>query len=61
MEGLAKLKGAFKKEGGTVTAGNASGLNDGAAAILLASDEAVKKYNLNIAKYRLAQKIMFSH
>jgi acetyl-CoA acyltransferase len=46
MEGLAKLKGAFKKEGGTVTAGNASGLNDGAAAILLASDEAVKKYNL---------------
>lgn len=46
MEGLAKLKGAFKKEGGTVTAGNASGLNDGAAAILLASDDAVKKYNL---------------
>ncbi|MBL7883055.1 MAG: 3-oxoadipyl-CoA thiolase [Bacteroidia bacterium] len=46
MEGLSKLKGAFKKEGGTVTAGNASGLNDGAAAILLASDEAVKKYNL---------------
>ncbi|MCW3085521.1 MAG: beta-ketoadipyl CoA thiolase [Bacteroidetes bacterium] len=46
LEGLAKLKGAFKKEGGTVTAGNAAGLNDGAAAILLASDEAVKKYNL---------------
>jgi 3-oxoadipyl-CoA thiolase len=46
MEGLSKLKGAFKKEGGTVTAGNASGLNDGAAAILLASDNAVKKYNL---------------
>ena len=46
MEGLSKLKGAFKKEGGTVTAGNASGLNDGAAAILLASDEGVKKYNL---------------
>jgi len=46
MEGLSKLKGAFKKEGGTVTAGNASGLNDGAAAILLASEEAVKKYNL---------------
>ncbi len=46
MEGLSKLKGAFKKEGGTVTAGNASGLNDGAAAILLASDEAIKKYNL---------------
>jgi len=46
MEGLSKLKGAFKKEGGTVTAGNASGLNDGAAAILLASDEGLKKYNL---------------
>lgn len=46
MEGLSKLKGAFKKEGGTVTAGNASGLNDGAAAILLASEDAIKKYNL---------------
>jgi len=46
LEGLSKLKGAFKKEGGTVTAGNASGLNDGAAAILLASEDAIKKYNL---------------
>lgn len=46
IEGLSKLRGAFKKEGGTVTAGNASGLNDGAAAILLASDEGIKKYNL---------------
>ena len=46
MEALSKLKGAFKKEGGTVTAGNASGLNDGAAAILLASEEAIQKYNL---------------
>lgn len=45
MEGLSKLKPAFKKDG-TVTAGNASGLNDGAAAILLASEDAVKKYNL---------------
>ncbi len=52
MEGLSKLKGAFKKEGGTVTAGNASGLNDGAAAILLASEEAIKKYNL-IPKARI--------
>lgn len=43
---LAKLKPAFRKEGGTVTAGNASGLNDGAAAVLVASEEAVKKYNL---------------
>jgi acetyl-CoA acyltransferase len=46
MEGLAKLKGAFKKEGGTVTAGNASGLNDGAAALLLASEAGIKQYNL---------------
>lgn len=45
MEGLAKLKTAFRKDG-TVTAGNASGLNDGAAAILLASEDAIKKYNL---------------
>ena len=45
IEGLAKLKPAFKKEG-SVTAGNASGLNDGAAAMLLASEEGVKKYNL---------------
>lgn len=44
---LAKLKPAFRKEGGTVTAGNASGLNDGAAALLLASENAVKKYGLN--------------
>ena len=43
---LAKLRTAFKKEGGTVTAGNASGLNDGAAATIIASGEAVKKYNL---------------
>lgn len=46
MEVLAKLKPAFKKEGGTVTAGNASGLNDGAAALLLASENAIKKFNL---------------
>ncbi|MGB3466476.1 MAG: 3-oxoadipyl-CoA thiolase [Cyclobacteriaceae bacterium] len=49
MEGLAKLKPAFKKEedGGTVTAGNASGLNDGAAATLIASEDAVKTHNLS--------------
>ena len=48
LEGLAKLKPAFKKEenGGTVTAGNASGLNDGAAATLIASEDAVKQYNM---------------
>lgn len=45
MEGLGKLRPAFRKEG-TVTAGNASGMNDGAAALILASEEAVKKYNL---------------
>ncbi len=45
MEKLASLKPAFAKDG-TVTAGNSSGINDGAAAMLLASEEAVKKYNL---------------
>ena len=43
---LGKLRGAFKKEGGSVTAGNASGLNDGAAATIIASEVAVKKYGL---------------
>jgi 3-oxoadipyl-CoA thiolase len=43
---FAKLRTAFKKEGGTVTAGNASGLNDGAAATIIASEDALKKYNL---------------
>ena len=43
---LAKLRPAFKKEGGSVTAGNASGLNDGAAATIIASEDAVKKYDL---------------
>ena len=42
---LANLKPAFKKDG-TVTAGNASGINDGASFVLLASEEAVAKYNL---------------
>lgn len=46
LEVLAKLRTAFKKEGGTVTAGNASGLNDGAAAMIIASDDAVEKYSL---------------
>ena len=46
MEGLSKLRPAFKKEG-SVTAGNASGLNDGACATIIASAEAVQKYNLN--------------
>lgn len=45
MEVLSKLRPAFKKDG-SVTAGNASGLNDGACATIIASEEAVKKYNL---------------
>ncbi len=45
MEVLAKLRPAFKKDG-TVTAGNASGINDGAAAIVVCSGEFVKKHNL---------------
>ena len=50
MAVLGKLRTAFKQDG-SVTAGNASGLNDGAAAMLLASEEALIKYNLKpIAK-----------
>ena len=45
QEVLAKLRPAFRKDG-TVTAGNASGLNDGAAAMLIASENAIKNYNL---------------
>jgi acetyl-CoA acetyltransferase family protein len=46
MEKLAALKPAFK-ENGTVTAGNSSGINDGAAACLIANEDVVKKSNLN--------------
>ncbi len=46
LEILAKLKPIYKSESSTVTAGNASGLNDGAAAMLMTSEEAVKNYNL---------------
>jgi 3-oxoadipyl-CoA thiolase len=45
MEALGKLRTVFK-DGGSVTAGNASGLNDGAAAVIVASEDAVSKYNL---------------
>ena len=45
LDGLSKLKPVVKADG-TVTAGNASGINDGAAALLIASDEAVQAYNL---------------
>jgi acetyl-CoA acetyltransferase family protein len=46
MESLAKLKPAFAKEGGTVTAGNSSGLNDGASALLLMSEEKAKSLGM---------------
>lgn len=45
LEGLAKLRPVFR-EGGTVTAGNASGINDGAAALLLCDEETLKAMNL---------------
>ncbi|HJS86231.1 MAG TPA: 3-oxoadipyl-CoA thiolase [Acetobacteraceae bacterium] len=46
LEALAKLKAPFRKEGGTVTAGNASGVNDGAAALIIASEEAARRHGL---------------
>jgi 3-oxoadipyl-CoA thiolase len=45
-EGLAKLKTPFRAHGGTVTAGNASGVNDGAAALLIASEAAARRHGL---------------
>jgi len=45
LEKLTSLKPAFKKSG-TVTAGNSSGINDGASALLVASEDAVKKFNV---------------
>ena len=46
LESLAKLKPAFK-QGGSVTAGNSSGMNDGAAALLVMSAEKAEKLGLN--------------
>lgn len=46
MESLAKLKPAFKKEGGTVTAGNASGMNDGASAVIVMSARKAKELGI---------------
>lgn len=52
LEKLAELKPAFRK-GGSVTAGNSSGINDGAAAMIIASEEAIEKYSLKpIAKVK---------
>ena len=57
LEVLAKMKPAFKKEGGLVTAGNASGLNDGASAIVLATGAAVKAHGLR----PLARLVSYAH
>ena len=46
IEALARLGTPFRKEGGTVTAGNASGVNDGAAALIVASEAAARRYGL---------------
>jgi len=50
-EGLGKLRPAFKRDGGTVTAGNASSINDGAAALLVCSEEFAKTNGLSIRAY----------
>lgn len=47
-EGLEKLRAAFKKEGGSVTAGNASGLNDGAAFVVMMSEQKARAMGLEI-------------
>ena len=53
LEVLAKLRPAFKKDGGTVTAGNASGINDAGAAMIIASEDFVKANGLKpLAKIR---------
>jgi acetyl-CoA C-acetyltransferase len=57
VEALAKMKPAFRKEGGTVTAGNASGLNDGAAALVMATDAAVRRHGLK----PLARLVSYAH
>ncbi|AUR51094.1 acetyl-CoA C-acetyltransferase [Aquella oligotrophica] len=51
VDALAKLKPAFKKEGGTVTAGNASGINDGAAAVMMMSEAKAKELGLKPLAY----------
>lgn len=54
---LAGLRPLFKKEGGTVTAGNASGINDGAAAVVLANGEAMQRHGLK----PLARLVSYAH
>jgi acetyl-CoA C-acetyltransferase len=57
LETLAGMKPAFKKEGGTVTAGNASGINDGASAVVLATGERVAALGLK----PLARLVGYAH
>jgi acetyl-CoA C-acetyltransferase len=57
LDVLARMKPAFRKEGGRVTAGNASGVNDGAAAVVLASGDAVKAQGLK----PLARLVGYAH
>ena len=51
VDSLAKLRPSFKKDGGTVTAGNSSGINDGAAAVMLMSEEKAKELGLTPLAY----------
>jgi len=57
LESLGKMKPAFRKEGGRVTAGNASGINDGAAAVVLASGNAVRSHGLK----PMARLVSYAH
>ncbi|MBL0422006.1 acetyl-CoA C-acyltransferase family protein [Ramlibacter sp. AW1] len=57
VEVLAQMKPAFRKEGGTVTAGNASGINDGAAAVVLASAQGVRDHGLR----PMARLVSYAH
>ncbi len=57
LEVLAKMKPAFRKEEGRVTAGNASGINDGAGAVVLASGEAVRAHGLK----PMARLVAYAH
>lgn len=56
-EDFAKLKPVFQRDGGTVTAGNASGINDGASAVVLASADAVRRHGLT----PLARLVSYGH
>lgn len=57
LEGLGKMKAVFQKENGTVTAGNASGINDGAAAVVLMEKSAAEKKGLK----PMARMLAYSH